>query len=81
MKYLKKFESMYREKCDRCGEPVRGSATIMSKFNEDVICMKCKDLEKMDPEYDAACAAEVTSFLKGEKNYKGAIPNYKPIKN
>jgi hypothetical protein len=81
MKNLKTFEAfgMQRDNCDRCGEPTNG-VTIMSMFNEDVICMTCKQNEKKDPEYGAASDSEMKEVRKGNTNYKGAIPNYKPIK-
>jgi hypothetical protein len=69
---------MSREHCDRCGESTN-NVTTMSIFNQDVICMKCKDEEKKDPEYKAACQAEREAIAKGDYNYKGALPNYKPI--
>lgn len=80
MKNLKTFESfgMHRDNCDRCGEPTNG-VTTMSVFNEDVICMTCKKDEKNDPEYQASVEAEHEEIRKGNNNYKGAIPNYKPI--
>jgi hypothetical protein len=52
----------------------------MSVFNEDVICMDCKKEEKNDPEYGAAVEAESEEIRKGNNNYKGAMPNYKPLK-
>ena len=81
MKNLKTFESfgMYRDKCDRCGESTNGTTT-MSIFNEDVICMDCKKEEKNDPEYDAAVKAEYEETMKGNMNFIGSMPNYKPIK-
>ena len=81
MKHLKTYESfgMYRDNCDRCGEPTNG-VTTMSVFNEDVICMNCKKEEKNDPEYGAAVEAESEEIRKGNTNYKGAITNYKPIR-
>lgn len=81
MKNLKKFESfsMYREFCDRCKGPTNGETT-QSMFNEEVICMKCKDEEKKDPEYKAAEEADREAYLAGVKNYKGVMPDYKPIK-
>jgi hypothetical protein len=81
MKNLKTFESfgMYRDKCDRCGESTNGSTT-MSIFNEDVICMDCKKEEKNDPEYGAAVEAEREAIMRGDRNYKGPLPNYKPLK-
>ena len=81
MKNLKTFEAfgMQRDNCDRCGKSTNG-ATTMSVFNEDVICMDCKKEEKNDPEYGAAVEAEREAILRGDRNYKGALPNYKPLK-
>jgi len=81
MKHLKTYESfgMNKSICDRCGEPTNG-VTTMSMFNEDVICMTCKQDEKNDTEYVAASEAEHEEIRKGNTNYKGAIPNYKPIR-
>jgi hypothetical protein len=82
MKHLKKYNEsfgMHRDKCDRCGESTNGTTT-MSIFNEDVICMDCKKEEKSDPEYDAAVKAEYEETMKGNRDFKGAIPNYKPIR-
>jgi hypothetical protein len=81
MKNLKRFESfsMYREHCDRCKGPTNGETT-QSMFNEEVICMKCKDEEIKDPEYDAACKADQEAYLSGERNFKGVMPDYTPIK-
>ncbi len=78
MKHLKTYESMFRNNCDRCHKPT-GGVTTMSIFNEDVICMNCKNEEKEDPEYEAACIAEREATLSGDLNFKGAIPDYKPI--
>ena len=81
MRNLKTYESfgMRRDNCDRCGQSTNG-VTTMSVFNEDVICMDCKKEEKNDPEYGAAVEAESEEIRKGNTNYKGAIPDYKPIK-
>lgn len=80
MKNLKTYESfsMYREFCDRCKEPTNRETT-QSMFNEDVICMTCKDNEIKDPEYDAACKADQEAYLSKERNFKGALPDYKPL--
>lgn len=87
MKYLKKYNEisvtnesfgMYRELCDRCKEPTN-NITTQSMFNEDVICMKCKEEEKKDPEYKAAEEAEREALQRGDRNYKGIMPDYKPI--
>jgi hypothetical protein len=81
MKRLETFEnfSMRRDVCDRCGGTTN-NMTTQSMFNEDVICMNCKEEEKKDPEYAAACEAEREALAKGDRNYKGAIPDYKPLK-
>ena len=80
-RFLKKFEafSMSKSECDRCGEPTDG-ITTMSMFNEDIICMNCKDLEKEDPDYERASNIEREQIRKGNTNFKGAFPNYKPLK-
>ena len=81
MNNLKTFEAfgMQRDNCDRCGKSTNGSTT-MSVFNEDVICMDCKKEEKNDPEYGAAVEAEREATMRGDRNYKGALPKYKPLK-
>ena len=81
MRKLETFESfsMYRENCDRCGNPT-GGTTTQSMFNEDVICMKCKDDERKDPEYKAAEEADYEASRAGIKNFKGVMPHYTPIK-
>ncbi len=81
MKHLKTYESFEMNKsiCDRCGESTN-NVTTMSMFNEDVICMNCKDEEKNDPEYQAASEAEREEIKKGNYNYRGSITNYKPLR-
>ena len=69
---------MYRGKCDRCAGTCDGVTTI-SMFNTEVICMSCKEIEKLDPEYEAACLAEKEAYRNGIKDYKGSIPDYKPL--
>ena len=69
MKYLESF-SMYRENCDRCHNPTNGKTT-MSIFNEDVICMDCKEKESDEPDYMLAKDKELEEIKKGNLNYKG----------
>lgn len=78
---LHTFESfsMQRDVCDRCGEPTYNTTT-QSMFNEQVICMKCKDREKKDPEYEAAERADSEALKAGIENFKGALPDYTPLK-
>jgi hypothetical protein len=56
--------------CDRCGKDLK-HGRIMSMFNEDCICMKCKDKETRDKEYKKAVDAELQEVRKGNYNFKG----------
>jgi len=67
---------MRRDNCDRCGEPTNGS-TIMSMFNEDVICMSCKESEKDHPDYKKATDEESEAVKNGDRNFKGIMPDFK----
>ena len=80
MNHIKKFESFTMNKsfCDRCHGRTDGFTTT-SKFNLDTICMSCKDDEKKDPEYDAACQLDNEEIRKGNYNFEGAMPIYNPI--
>lgn len=70
---------MNKHTCDRCKGPTNNTTT-MSIFNEDIICISCKEEERKDPEYSAALKAEEEAYLRGVRNYKGAIPDYKPLR-
>lgn len=59
-----------RTTCERCHKPLT-DGRIMSMFNEQCICMKCKEAEKNDPEYRAAVEADHREIKKGNYNYKG----------
>lgn len=80
MRYLRTYESFEMNKlnCDRCGEST-GGKTTMSMFNRDIICMKCKDVERQDPEYGAANLADIEAHKSGNRNYGGSMPDYTPI--
>ena len=56
-------------RCDRCGKETQ--ATIMSMFNQDIICMDCKEQEKQRPDYKRACEAEREAVLSGNYNFSG----------
>jgi len=58
-----------KTKCDRCGGPL--TARIMSMFNEDVICMACKEKEQKRPDYRQAVEADHAEIKKGNYNFKG----------
>lgn len=56
--------------CDRCGGSLEGGR-IMSMFNEDCICLKCKEKETKRPDYKTAQDAELKEVKKGNRNFKG----------
>ena len=62
--------SMYRENCDRCHQSTNG-VTIMSMYNEDVICMTCKENEKKRDDYKQAVDADIAEIKNGNYNFKG----------
>jgi len=55
--------------CHRCRK--KTNIHTMSMFNEDEICMACKDAEKKHPDYEQAREAERQQVLKGHYNYQG----------
>ena len=55
--------------CDRCGAYL--SVRIMSMYNEDVICMDCKEKETKREDYDLARDTEHAEVCKGNYNFKG----------
>lgn len=57
-------------KCDRCGGSLEGGR-ILSMFNTDVLCMKCKDEERKRPDYKAAQEADIAEIKKGNYNFEG----------
>ena len=62
--------SMNVDKCERCHQPTNNKTT-MSMFNEDVICMSCKEKERQNPNYSKAHAADIEQIKKGNYNYSG----------
>ncbi len=56
--------------CDRCGE-LLDKGRIMSMFNTQVICMKCKEQEEMRDDYKKAVDAIREEEAKGNRNFKG----------
>ena len=56
--------------CDRCGGSLE-SGRIMSMFNSDCLCMKCKEAEQQRPDYKAAVDADHKAIKAGNYNFKG----------
>jgi hypothetical protein len=55
--------------CDRCR--CKTTLTIMSMFNQDILCPECKDAEEQHPAYADAVAAELRQVQAGNYNYPG----------
>lgn len=56
-------------KCARCGVPL--DVWIMSVFNTELICMECKEDEKLAPGYSRARAIEVEHVHSRDFNFTG----------
>lgn len=56
-------------KCDRCKDEL--NTRIMSKMNEDVICLRCKKEEQTHPLYAQASARELEEVERGNMEYRG----------
>ena len=56
--------------CDRCGGDL-SEGRIMSMYNTDCICMRCKKGEKKRADYMKALNAETKAVLAGNRNYPG----------
>lgn len=64
------MDDFFKKKfCDRCGAELK--VRIMSMFNEDVICMECKEKETKHPDYEKARDADMAEIRKGNYNFKG----------
>ena len=55
--------------CDRCGKEM--TASIMSRFNTQQICMPCESKEKEHPEYARAVEVEGRAVENGNLNFQG----------
>ena len=68
--------------CARCGADLTKVSSIMSKFNQDTICVEvCKTRERAHPGFKAADEAEIAAVRAGVLNFVGvgAPPElYKP---
>ena len=62
--------SMLVDNYQRCNNSTKG-ITIMSMFNEQVICTICKIKERQHAEYDNAVAIELIQVVQGNLNFKG----------
>ena len=56
-------------KCQRCGTPT--GATIMSRFNTDILCLPCHTLEMSHPDFTRARDTEHEAVVRGDYNFPG----------
>lgn len=56
--------------CDRCGGSLDSGRT-MSMFNEQCICMECKDKEMQRTDYNKAVEADHEQIKQGNYNFEG----------
>lgn len=56
--------------CDRCSGSLE-KGRILSMYNSDVLCMKCKEAETQRPDYKVAQDADIAEIRKGNFNFIG----------
>ncbi len=56
-------------KCQRCHKDT--NCTSMSRFNTQMCCSDCLDLEKKHPKYHVAETLELDAIKQGRYNFKG----------
>ncbi len=59
-----------KQYCDRCGGSL-SEGRIMSMYNADCLCIKCKDEERRRDDYHLAVEADITEIKKGNCNFPG----------
>lgn len=59
-----------KQTCDRCGGSLKGGR-IMSMYNEECLCLDCKEKETKQSDYNEAVEADHEEIRKGNYNYKG----------
>ncbi len=56
--------------CDRCGKEL-GTSRIMSMYNNDCLCMECKNKERHRDDYKKAVDADIKAIKNGNYNFEG----------
>jgi hypothetical protein len=65
------MENFFTKKfCDRCHASLE-KGRIMSMYNEDCICLECKEKETQRNDYRQALEADHAEIRKGNYNFKG----------
>ena len=60
-----------KTRCDRCHSSLDGGR-ICSMFNEQTICMTCKEKEQQRADYRKAVEADHAEIRKGNYNFQGS---------
>lgn len=55
--------------CQRCGE--KTNTTTGSYFDENIICMRCNQIERAHPDFQRALETETAQVRAGNYNYPG----------
>ncbi len=63
-------EFFRKTQCDRCGGSL-SEGRIMSMYNTETICLKCKETEAKRPDYRKAADAELAAVRSGNRNFAG----------
>lgn len=64
--------------CNRCKKAT--TSTIMSMFNEEMICEDCKDYERTRPGYKAAEIKDLTEYAR-RLDALGMVPQAENVRN
>ena len=66
---------MFSDNCQRCTKKTHG-ITTMSMFNNDILCMPCKNKETAHPLYGEAVDMDNNAIRNGNFNFEGiGLPN------
>lgn len=60
---------MDEPKCQRCG--THTLVTTVSYFNTDILCLPCKEAERLHPDFPLAEAVEIEAVKRGNYNFEG----------
>lgn len=57
--------------CDRCGCGLEDKPSIMSMYNEDILCLDCKKEETKRPDYKKSVEADMEQIKQVNWNFEG----------
>lgn len=72
---MKADKFLSQEKCSRCGSPL--TIRILSRMNEEILCLHCAEAEKAHPRYQEAVEAELEQVKAENYNYPGLFAGKK----